>query len=341
MLKQLLAAGALVAAAVPAQTPVDPLDQIVKMGRGINVLGYDPIWDDFAKARFQERHFERIHEAGFSTIRVNLQSFGHMDAQNRLDPAWLKTLDWVVKNALANNLIVILDEHDYTFCGNDPDGCKPKLLAFWEQVAPRYQDASPDVLFEILNEPNSKLNLPLWNGFLKDALAVIRKTNPTRNVVIGPGFWNGIMSLGRLELPPADRHIIVTIHYYVPMRFTHQGASWSPMTAKLSGITWGTDAEKHQVEKDFAVAAEWSKTEKRPILLGEFGAYDKGDIDSRVRYTAQVARTAESFGFAWTYFQFEMNFIAYNMEKDEWFEPIYRALVPPPTEQPDKAPVLE
>lgn len=325
---ELAALAALTAAALGAQAPVDPLDQIVKMGRGVNIIGYDPLWDDFAKARFKERHFQRIHDGGFQTVRVNLQAFGHMDAANRLDPAWLKTLDWVVKNALAANLIVILDEHDYEISGKDPAASRTKLLAFWEQIAPRYQDAPAGVLFEILNEPNSQLTAPMWNGLLKEALAIIRKTNPTRNVVIGPAFWNGIHFLDKLELPPDDRHIVVTVHYYLPMQFTHQGASWSPMTAKLSGVTWGTNTEKQRVVEDFGGVAKWSQAEKRPILLGEFGAYDKGDVDSRARYTAHLARTAESFGFAWTYWQFDSNFIVYDMDKDDWFQPIWRALVP-------------
>ncbi len=133
----------------------DTFNQVATMRRGVNIIGYDPLWKDFAKARFHERHFKLIHDAGFQTVRVNLQAFAHMDSQNRLKPAWLKTLDWVVKNALANDLTVILDEHDFGFCANHADTCRTKLLAFWQQVAEAYKDAPPSVIFEILNEPNS------------------------------------------------------------------------------------------------------------------------------------------------------------------------------------------
>jgi hypothetical protein len=84
------------------------------------------------------------------------------------------------------------------------------------------------------------------------------------------------------------------------------------------------------VETDFAGVEEWSKAHGRPILLGEFGAYDRGDMDSRVRYTAHLARTAESLGWAWTYWQFDSDFIAYNMDKEEWVEPIWKALAAGP-----------
>jgi len=316
------------AAAANVFVPVDPFVQVKAMQRGVNIVGYDPVWKDFEQRRFKQSYFKLLHDGGFNTVRVNLQAFAHMDSLNRLSPEWFKTLDWVVDNALANNLSVIIDEHDYVPCGEDAVMCRAKLTAFWEQVAPRYKNAPNQVMFEILNEPNKAITTPLWNAMLKECLAIIRQTNPDRNVVIGPSWWNSINSLNTLELPSDDHHIIVTVHYYLPMRFTHQGAAWSKDTANLSGITWGTDAEKEAIVKDFAAVQEWSKANNRPILLGEFGAYDKGDMDSRVKYTSTVARTAESLGWAWTYWQFDSDFIVYNVDKGAWIEPIHRALVP-------------
>src|SRR5947207_1111374 len=42
-------------------TPISAEDQLRAMGRGVNVLGYDPIWRDPAQARFHERHMQIIH----------------------------------------------------------------------------------------------------------------------------------------------------------------------------------------------------------------------------------------------------------------------------------------
>ena len=308
--------------------PIDPFDQVRQMQRGVNVLGYDPIWNDFDRGRFKQEHFKRIHDGGFNTLRLNLQVFRHMDSLNRLSPEWFKTTDWVVDNAIANDLTVIIDEHDYEPCGADATLCRAKLLAFWEQVAPRYKDAPNNVIFEILNEPNKAITVDEWNLLLNDALAIIRRTNPQRNVVIGPAFWNSINKLDTMKLPLDDHHIIVTVHYYLPMTFTHQGAPWNKETATLSGVKWGTDAEKQAVIDDFARVQDWSKANNRPILLGEFGAYDKGDMDSRAKYTSAIARTAESFGWAWTYWQFDSDFIVWNMDKNGWVAPIHNALIP-------------
>jgi endoglucanase len=114
------------------------------------------------------------------------------------------------------------------------------------------------------------------------------------------------------------------------MEFTHQGAPWSGEFAKLSGVKWGTEAEKKQVVEDFKAMDAWARAHKRPVLLGEFGAYDGGNPDAagRALYTAHIARTAESLGWAWSYWQFDSDFILYNIDKDCWTEPIRKALIP-------------
>jgi endoglucanase len=321
----LIAAGSAARAATPTAA-----EQVRRLGRGVNVLGYDPLWNDPAQARFQARHYERIRQGGFATLRVNLQAFAHMDAANRLDPRWLATLDTVIRRAGAAGLMVILDEHDFIPCAANAALCRDKLLAFWTQIAARYRDAPDSVLFEILNEPDGQLTPAVWNRLLADALAVIRRDDPTRTVIVDTADAASIGQLGRLVLPDADRDIIVTVHYYEPIAFTHQGADWTvPSRAGMTGVTWGTPAERARVGRDLDTVAAWERLHDRPILLGEFGAYDKGDMASRAAWTATVARDAEARGMAWCYWQFDSNFLAFDMTRDEWVGPIHDALVPP------------
>jgi len=317
-------------AAALTSGPTDAFAQVERMGRGVNIIGYDPLWQDFGKGRFRERHFRIIREAGFKTVRINLHALQRMGTapDYRLPEPWLETLDWAVEKALGSGLMVILDLHNFTDVAKDPPAFRPRLMAFWKQIGERYKGAPDGLVFEILNEPNGKLNAKLWNEWLAAALAVIRATNPTRTVVIGPSMWNGFRFLDQLVLPEAERNIIVTIHYYEPFPFTHQGAPWSPQTVRLSGITWGSAAERAQIEADFARVQAWSAKHRRPILLGEFGAYEKAPMESRVLWTAHVARAAESLGWAWTYWQFDSDFIVFDIEKDGWFEPILGALIP-------------
>jgi endoglucanase len=302
-----------------------------RLGRGVNIIGYDPLWRDRSKARFKESDFQRIHDAGFDSVRINLQPFRYMRAGNgyALPASWLETLDWAVSHALAAKLAVILDMHEFQAMADDPAGHKEQWLAFWRQVAPRFATAPDTVVFELLNEPFGNLTPELWNEYLREGLGLVRQSNPDRVVVIGPGLWNGIGALPSLQLPEDDRNLIVTVHYYLPMEFTHQGASWVPEQKDKSGVQWlGTDQERRRIEMDFARVQEWADAHDRPVLLGEFGAYDKAPMESRARYIAAVARTAERLGWSWAYWQFDSDFVLYDVAKDAWVEPLLHALVP-------------
>jgi len=311
------------------QTP-DPFAQNKRLGRGVNVLGYDPIWKDRQKARFQEKYFRLIKEAGFNHVRVNLHPFRDkaLGPDQKLRAAWFETLDWTLKHALASHLMVILDFHEFQAMGDEPIGNKERMLSVWRQIAEHCKDAFDDVVFEILNEPNKKLTPALWNPLLREALEVIRQSNPHRTVIVGPTSWNSINDLDKLDLPEQDRNLIVTVHYYSPFPFTHQGAAFAGLQNK-TGVPWnGTEKEQQAILKDFDKAQAWAERHDRPIYLGEFGAYDKADMAARVRWTSFVTRQAEKRAWSWAWWQFDGDFVLYDERHDHWVEPIRRALVP-------------
>jgi endoglucanase len=309
----------------------DAFEQNRKLGRGVNILGYDPIWRARDQARFQAKHFRLLKEAGFNSVRINLQPFGQMDAANgyALSESWYAVLDWAIREAQAQGLRVILDLHEFTSMGSDPAANKARFLEFWRQLSGYCRGTPESVLFEVLNEPSGKLTPALWNEYLAEALAIMREKNPTRTVIVGPTFWNSIDHLAELELPAADRNLIVTVHYYTPMDFTHQGAAWAGRKDKV-GVDWlGTKEELAVIQGDFDKAATWAKAHNRPLFLGEFGAYDRAPMASRVRYLASVARAAEQRGWSWAYWQFDSDFILYDIGRDVWIEPILHTLIPP------------
>lgn len=308
--------------------PLSAADQRAAMHRGINIMDGDPVWDHSAPAWFGTKKFALVHDAGFDTVRINLHSFPHLDASGRLDSAWLSTLDRYVHAALAEGLTVILDVHDDLACDQDIAECKRKLPQVWSQLASRYGPESNRLLFEPLNEPHGAITAVVWNRLLRDTLQAIRATNPARNVVIGPAGYSSVEQLPTLDLPAGDTHLIVTVHYYWPTRFTHQGVPWLPDYLYLSGITFGSDEQKAKIRQDFDRVAAWGRAHNRPIFLGEFGAYEKADLDSRVKYLSTVARAAETHGFAWALWEFETDFAVYDMKREQWNAPLLKALVP-------------
>ena len=100
------------------------------------------------------------------------------------------------------------------------------------------------------------------------------------------------------------------------------------------GIDWrGTEEEVAAIRRDFDKVAAWARDQGRPIFLGEFGAYDRAPMDARVRYIRTVAREAEARGWSWAYWQFDSDFILWDMQRDTWVRPILEALIPEAAER--------
>jgi len=179
-----------------------------------------------------------------------------------------------------------------------------------------------------MNEPHDELNKDdVWTRTIPPLLAAIRESDPRRPVIIGPPWWNGIWALPKFKLPD-DPHLIVTVHCYNPHDFTHQGAPWAEGSEKWLGKKWtGSEAELKKLRDEFDQAQRWAKENKRPLYLGEFGTYEKADMESRVRWTAAVAREAESRGWSWAYWEFGAGFGVYDRAKGQWHEGLKNALL--------------
>ncbi|HLO81794.1 MAG TPA: cellulase family glycosylhydrolase [Chitinophagaceae bacterium] len=303
--------------------------QNARLGRGVNIIGYDPRWKDPSKSRMNEDHFRKIKAAGFDNVRIVISPFRFSmnDSSYTIAPEFFTTLDWTIRESLKNNLMAIVDFHEHIAMQKDPRGNKAKLLAMWKQIADHCSGLPYEVVFEICNEPNMEPST--WNEIQAEALKILRKSNPGRTIIIGSINGNQIKYLDNLVLPDNDRNIIVAIHYYSPIQFTHQGAPWSVKNKDLSGIEWtASETEMHKVDLDFDQAQKWAKVHRRPLTLGEFGAYEKADMPSRVRWTNYIARQAEARNWSWSYWQFDSDFVVYDIENNQWVEPILKALIP-------------
>ncbi len=299
----------------------------VNLGDALEATGGEGKWG----VVLQEKYFDAIEKIGFNLIRVPISWPQHaaMEAPYTIDPAFFQRVDWVVAQAKAHHLTAILDFHNFNEFAKDPAGHEDQFLALWKQVAEHYQSEPDSILFEILNEPADKLDAATWNAVVAKALPVIRASNPNRLIVIGGVHWNSIKALNDLVLPDNDRRIVVTFHDYDPMQFTHQGASWIEGSKPWLGTKWlGTDEEKKKISDAMDQAAAWGQAHQRPIYMGEFGSFQTGDMDSRVRWTQAMVQAANAHGFAWTYWEFCSGFGVYDPKTDQWREPLLHALLP-------------
>lgn len=313
-------------AAAPATAADGPaVDAVRRLGRGINVLGYDGLWDGGVDAPFKFRNFGRIRVAGFRHVRIDFHAFKYMNAEGTVDPVVLGALDDAVTAAIAAGLIPIIDEHNSDECESDVARCRVLLTAFWQQIVTRYRGQYPAAIFEILNEPGGHMSFAEWNTLAQAVLATIRAVDRDRLVIIAALNSQEPEDLQPLALPEDDR-IILTVHYYKPFAFTHQGAPWIPDGPK-AGLRWGSDDDRAAMTRDFNTIDAWARAQGRPVYLGEFGVYDAARTEDRARYMAAAARMAERLGWAWAAWQFDHDFALFDTDRDAWNAPLLRALM--------------
>ncbi len=302
------------------------------LGRGVNLgNALEAPSEGEWGMKIEDEFFPLIKKAGFQHVRIPVKWTNHADkaAPYKVDEEFFERVDWLLKQAEANGLYVVLNHHHYGELDAKPQEELPRAVAIWKQIAARYKDRGEWLVFELMNEPHEKLNDDgAWTAAIPPLLAAVRETNPKRAVIVGPPFWNGIWALPKFKLP-ADENLIVTVHYYNPFEFTHQGAHWVDKSDAWLGKKWtGSEAEVLAVTKEFDSAAAWAKENKRPIYLGEFGAFRKADQESRVRWTSTISREAEERGFSWAYWEFGAEFGVYDRTKKAWHEDLKAALIP-------------
>ena len=312
----------------------DPFFQQLKpaFGRGVNLGNAlespkEGDWGVVLKAEY----FQLIAAAGFDSVRIPVRWSAHAgdSPPYKIDPKFFERVDWAIDRALKNHLIPVLNIHHYEEIFNEPDKHGERFIALWRQIAEHYKDYPADLALELLNEPHANLTADKWNRLLSEAIRVIRPSNPQREIVVGPVGWNAIGDLPTLVLPEDDRHLIVTVHYYSPFHFTHQGASWAGAEAQeWLGTKWtGTKTERQAVILDLDKAITWAVEHRRPLYLGEFGAYNKAEMESRARWTQFVAEEALKRKMGFAYWEFCSSFGVFDPQKNQWIEPLKKALL--------------
>ena len=316
------------------------LDMAAALGRGINLgnVFEAPREGDWGLT-LKDNYFDAIAAAGFKSVRIPVRWSNHAaaTADATIDPAFAARIDYAIDGFLARGLTVVINMHHYRQLDGDTldanetavsaSVVKVRFLSLWKQIAQRYKDRSDKLVFELYNEPHGDQQ-STWNDLAARGLNVVRQSNPKRVVVIGPVTWNSASSLAQLSLPNDD-NLIVTVHNYNPFQFTHQGASWVGGSTAWLGTTCCSAAQRSDIIGPLVTAAAWSAVHRYPIWLGEFGAYEKGAMDSRVAFTRLMRDEAEKRNMPWAYWEFASGFGAYNPAADTWRTTLKDALVGP------------
>lgn len=346
-----------VTAASPTDTPAH--SALRHFSKGANFGNYleAPRQQNWG-VRYSERDLEAVKKEGFDHVRIPIRwnDYAGPGPEFKIEPETFDKVDFLVTNAISRDLSVIINIHHFDEFTKNPEEQTQKFYALWRQIAVYYAGQPESVAFELLNEPMGAATTEKMNPIYEEAIRIIRQSNPNRTLFVGPGKWNSLDEVVKLRLPENDRNIIVTVHSYEPFRFTHQGASWTGTGTSTTGIIYpGPPTNKlkpaaHVQDKDWferynelpsetnpsgpssflgrmEKVARWSRENNRPIHLGEYGAYEKADRESRVRYYRDMRRAAERLGFGWAIWDWKAGFKYWN--GDQPVEEMREALFQP------------
>lgn len=315
----------------------------MKLERGINLGGY------LSQCKHSLAHYEsfigeddiqKIAKWGFDHIRLPID----YEVVENADGEWYSEGSRYIEKTIAlckkYHLNLILDLHkaygyDFNNAGNleknnlfSNPALQERFLTLWERMAERYGKYSDFVAFELLNEVVEDKVAENWNDLIDRALKRIREITKDTIIIYGGIQWNSANTLQYLRIP-TDKNIIFTFHFYEPLVFTHQKASWIKDMDRVNSVAYPEtmsyfqertralghqggaviDSSRSNMGPDFirdmiscAVAA--AKNAGVQLYCGEFGVIDQAPAEDSLRWFEDVDSVFREFSIGcavWSY----------------------------------------
>lgn len=321
-------------------TPLGKKEEVerIELRRGINVATLQDGIDNAEEFTIMPETYVLIKSSGFDHVRIpiNWLQMLEEESENKISKEYFRHTDMAINAALEAGLAVVIDLHgSESLLSNNVTKYEQLFYDVWEQVAIRYVSYSDNLYFELINESHGTSSSDTithvsLNRLQNNAIKIIRKYSKTRPICVAPLNWNTAENLKYLEIPSVeeDPNIIVSVHTYAPINFTHQGAWWDPSYANITGVRFD-DAAKQAIDRDFRFMAEYIEKTGRKLWLSEFGvALTGASPDEDVSaYCDYIMEQCDKYGVSWCYWEYEGTFGAHDAASETWKDFIYKHLI--------------
>jgi endoglucanase len=312
--RETLLGAAALAACGPAGGQAPPLPFPMRRGVNLGNALEAPVEGEWGY-RIEDDHLAAIADAGFDGVRLPVRWDAHANEHGSLMQVVVDRVVSIIQTCVALDLTVQLDCHHYDALIADPARERERFLGIWHILAAGLRDMPASLIFEPLNEPNGPhLSGAALTDLQRDVVAVIRRSCPDRLIVLGPGNWQNIDAL-RDWRPPEGENIAVSVHYYEPHAFTHQGAEWLGDDAPTFDRDWGAGADRTQIRQHMGAAARWGREHGYAMQLGEFGVNSAVPVQQRAAWTRAVREACEAEGMGWCVWDFAGAFPVWDRER--------------------------
>jgi hypothetical protein len=328
-----------------------PASRLARLRHGINLSHWFAQSADYSKAHLESHttaeDLALIRSIGFDHVRLTLDPAPLFNGEDpgRLTAEHLKYLDNALDLILAQGLAVIVDIHpsdEFKVRLNSNDRQIEAFGQFWRSLAQHLATRDPERVFlEVINEPMVEDGYR-WFGMQGKLISAIRSAAPQHTIIASGHRWSSIAELLFLE-PYADRNIIYNFHFYEPMAFTHQGASWAgphlsfyknipyPSTpesvskvldtiqddpARYNLLRYGEDGwNVARIDREIGMAAAWAAKYQVPLTCNEFGTFRKfAPPADRAVWIRDLRTALEKYGIGWTMWDYAGGFAVVNKQ---------------------------
>ncbi len=254
-----------------------------------------------------------LKASGITTVRIPVSWHNHVDSAFTIDAAWMARVREVVDYALDEGLYVIINIHhdneeEYYFPDRLHDERSMEYVTrIWKQIALIFRNYDERLVFELLNEPRlvGYSNEWVWSNtdaklveaaevigeLTQVALDAVRETgsnNEHRYVMITPYVASPQSALSsHFEWPTdtATDKLILSVHAYTPYVFAMQNP----------GDKTFTDSHKGDIDWFMGQLNTKFVTNGIPVVIGEYGATNKDNLDERVKWFSYYCTKAASY----------------------------------------------
>ena len=276
-------------AALSLTAQITPEQASTQIQKGINMGNTlePPLEGGWNNPAAREIYFDLYRDAGFDLVRIPVRWDMHTGAVSpfTVDPTWMQRVEQVVDWALERDLFVIINAHHDNWIKENYSNAlyRARFDSIWSQIAVHFRDKPEKLMFEILNEPHG-LTKSQNDELHARVLSIIRRSNPTRIVIIQGNEWGGAQELIDMAVPEDD-YLIGSFHTYDPWPFGLEGhGAFGP-------------AEIRELDQKFAAVRAWSDREGIPVLLGEFGCHKDADYNQRMKHYKTYMDLIDKYGF--------------------------------------------
>ena len=272
----------------------------------------------------EEEIIDGLAASGIKTLRIPVSWHNHIIDKRtyQISPEWMERVRTVVNWALQNDMYVIINSHHDNYekeskmlpaSGYYPNSTnlvesQRFLYNVWGQIATAFNDGYDEhLIFETMNEPRpAGTNCEWWysgdsrcldaakclNQLNQTALDAIRATggNNSKRFVMCPALQasENAASNSSFKMPKdsSEGRLILSIHAYTPYSFAME----SP------GERTFTQDHKAELNTMFAKLKKKYIDAGYPVVIGEYGATNKDNLEDRLAWFDFYISTAKSFG---------------------------------------------